>query len=150
MKKFKKFLKAFFFYSFIFLVIKKIPILLKILTIFILCFYMQRYIRTNIAYIHRPDLDKQMSCIKYGYLFRDESINKKDFIGVNKDTLCSPFYFYLEKNNLPIKTIEEIIIGDKLLTCDSLTYNEIKQQYVLNILFNNQDGCLGFEVTKKN
>jgi len=135
--------------TFIILIIKKIPFLLRIFPILILCFYMQRYIRTNIAYIHRPDLDKQMSCIKYGYLFRDSSINKKDFIGVHDD-VCSPFQFYLESNNLKTKTINNIITKDKLLTCDQPTFSKIEQNYKVEILFDNKDGCKGFEIKNKN
>lgn len=130
--------------SFIVLFIKKIPFLLRIFPILIICFYMQRYIRTNIAYIHRPDLDKQISCIKYGYLFRDNSIDKKDFIGVHED-VCSPFQFYLESNNLNTKTIDNINQFDKILTCDEITLNEIKQKYKTDILFN-KDGCVGLKI----
>ena len=132
--------------AFIVLVIKKIPFLLRIFPILILCFYMQRYIRTNIAYIHRPDLDKSMSCIKYGYLFRDQSIDKSGFIGVHKESWCSPFQFYLESNNSKTKIIDDIIVGDKILTCDGITFNEIKEIYDIDILFDNKDGCLGFKI----
>ncbi len=124
---------------FIFLIIKKIPFLLRFFPILILCFYMQRYIRTNIAYIHRPDLDKQMSCIKYGYLFRDKSINKDDFIGVNKDDWCSPFYFYFQTNNLKTKKIDDINIHDKIITCDTLTLREINQNYTSEILISSNE-----------
>lgn len=133
--------------SFIVLFIKKIPFLLRFFPILILCFYMQRYIRTNIAYIHRPDLDKSMSCIKYGYLFRDSNIDKSNFIGVHND-VCSSFQFYFESNNLTTKTIDNIIVKDKILTCDGPTFNEIKEKYNTDIIFDNKDGCLGFEIKK--
>ena len=132
--------------TFIILVINKIPLILRIFPILILCFYMQRYIRTNIAYIHRPDLDKQMSCIKYGYLFRNNSIDKTGFIGVHKETWCSPMQFYLKSNGLTTKTIENISIGDKVLTCDGPTLNEITQNYHTTKIFDDKNGCIGLSV----
>ena len=106
---------------------------------------MQRYIRTNIAYIHRPDLDKSTSCIKYGYLFRDKSINKDGFIGVHHEDWCSPFHFYFESNGLETKQVNQIIPGDKIITCDPASYHEISQIYSSNIVFDNND-CFGFEI----
>jgi hypothetical protein len=131
--------------SFIVLFIKKIPFLLRFFPILILCFYMQRYIRTNIAYIHRPDLDKSMSCLKYGYLFRDSSIDKSNFIGVHND-VCSSFQFYFEKNNSKTKKTKDIVTEDKIITCDGPTLNEIKEKHNVDILFDNKDGCLGLKI----
>lgn len=129
-------------------IIKKIPFLLRIFPILILCFYMQRYIRTNIAYINRPDLEKSDACLKYGYLFRDKLIDKTGFIGVHKADWCTPINFYLERDGLNRKEISQLKLGDKVFTCDSITFNEIKEKYDINMIFDNKDGCLGFEIVK--
>lgn len=127
-------------------IINKLPFLIRFFPILILCFYMQRYIRTNIAYIHRPDLEKSEACLKYGYLFRDKSIDKKGFVGVHKASWCTPIYFYLERDGLVRKEISQLVVNDKALTCDSITFNEIKDKYSLNMIFDNKDGCLGFKI----
>lgn len=129
-------------------IIDRLPLLLRFFPILILCFYMQRYIRTNIAYINRPDLEKSEACLKYGYLFRDKSINKEGFVGVHKASWCTPIYFYLEKDSLIRKEISELVVGDKALTCDSITFNEIKDRYNIDMIFDNKDGCLGFKINK--
>lgn len=134
--------------TFIITLIERLPLLLRLFPVVILCFYLQRYVRTNIAYIHRPDLDKSMSCLKYGYLFRDKSINKDSFIGVHKDTSCSPFQFYLENNGSATKTIDDIDVGDNILTCDTPTLNEIERKYSIDTLFDNKDGCIGIKIQK--
>ncbi len=128
------------------LIIKKTPFILKIFPIMILCFYMQRYIRTNIAYIHRPDLEKSDACLKYGYLFRDKSIDKNGFIGVHKASWCTPALFYFENNSNKHKEIDELVINDKAMTCDSITFNEIKEKNKIEMIFDNKDGCLGFKI----
>lgn len=127
-------------------IINKLPILLRFFPLLILCFYMQRYVRTNIAYINRPDLEKSDSCLKYGYLFRDTSIDKTGFVGVHKADWCTPINFYLEKNNLKRKNINELESKEKVLTCDSITFNEIKEKYKIDPIFDNKDGCLGFSI----
>lgn len=127
-------------------IINKLPILLRLFPLLILCFYMQRYVRTNIAYINRPDLEKSDSCLKYGYLFRDITIDKTGFVGVHKADWCTPISFYLEKNNLKRKNINELKSKEKVLTCDSITFNEIKEKYKIKPIFDNKDGCLGFSI----
>ncbi len=127
-------------------IINKFPFLFRFFPILILSFYMQRYIRTNIAYINRPDLEKSEACLKYGYLFRDKSINKEGFVGVHKASWCTPIYFYLERDGLIRKEISELEVGDKVLTCDSITFNEIKNIYNIDLVFDNRDGCLGFKI----
>ncbi|MFA6518140.1 MAG: glycosyltransferase family 39 protein [Candidatus Shapirobacteria bacterium] len=131
---------------FIIEMINRVPLLLRLAPILIVCFYMQRYIRTNIAYINRPDLEKSEACLKYGYLFRDKSINKSGFVGVHKASWCNPIYFYLEREGLKRKEISQLTVGDKALTCDSITFNEIKERYEIGMIFDNRDGCLGFEI----
>lgn len=131
---------------FIVLFINKLPFLLRIFPILILCFYMQRYIRTNIAYIHRPDLDKSNSCIQYGYLFRDQSIDINDFAGFHNDLWCSPIQFYLEKNNLERKSLEEIKPGDKILSCDGPSINLLKEKNKSEQIFDNKNGCLELKI----
>ena len=127
-------------------IINKLPLLLRFFPILILCFYMQRYIRTNIAYINRPDLEKSEACLKYGYLFRDKSIKKDGFVGVHKASWCTPIYFYLERDSLVREEISQLKVGDKALTCDSITFNEIKEKYNIDMIFDNKDGCLGFKI----
>lgn len=127
-------------------ILYKLPFFIRFFPILILCFYMQRYIRTNIAYINRPDLEKSEACLKYGYLFRDKSINKEGFAGVHKANWCTPIYFYLERDGLVKKEISELEVGDKALTCDSITFNEIKDKYSIDMIFDNRDGCMGFKI----
>jgi 4-amino-4-deoxy-L-arabinose transferase-like glycosyltransferase len=129
--------------------INRLPFLLRLFPILILCFYMQRYIRTNIAYINRPDLEKSEACLKYGYLFRDKSISKDGFVGVHKASWCTPIYFYLERDGLVRKEVSQLKIGDKALTCDSITFNEIKDKYNIDMIFDNKDGCLGFNINQE-
>jgi len=128
--------------------IKKFPILISPILILILCFYLQRYIRTNIAYIYRPDLEKSNSCLKYGYIFREYPTRFKGYIGVDKDEgFCMPFHFYLLKAGLNYKNIEDISYGDKILTCDSSVVSFSEQKYKTVRTFY-KNGCWGIEVHK--
>ena len=107
---------------------------------------MQRYIRTNLAFINRPDLDKDNSCLKYGYLFRDRSIDKSGFKVVHNENTCFALQFYVDQNNLFRKEISGIKKGDKILTCDSGTLDNIQKLYKTKDIFVSQNGCVGLEV----
>lgn len=128
--------------------IGKLPVLARIFPILVFCFYTQRYIRTNLAYIHRPDLEKNDSCLKYGYLFRDKNINKIGFAGVHLADWCSPVNFYLESNGHKKQSVNELKLGDKVMTCDSITFNSIKEKFGVETVFDNKDGCIGVKVGK--
>ncbi|MFA6602579.1 MAG: glycosyltransferase family 39 protein [Candidatus Shapirobacteria bacterium] len=128
--------------------IGKFPVMVRIFPILVFCFYTQRYIRTNLAYIHRPDLEKNDSCLKYGYLFRDKSINKTGFAGAHLADWCSPIIFYLESNGLKKISVDKINSGDKVLTCDSITFNLIKDKFDVETVFDNKDGCIGVKIGK--
>lgn len=128
--------------------IQRTPFLIRLAPIIVLCFYLQRYIRTNIAYIHRPDLDKQNPCIQYGYLFRDKKIDFSEFAGIHIDNSCSAIQFYLDKNKLLRKDLSEIVPGDKILSCDPGTINQINGIFANKLIFDNHNGCLGLEIVK--
>lgn len=134
---------------FIVLLINRFPLLIRIIPVLILCFYLQRYVRTNLAYIHRGDLLRSSSCIKYGYLFRDKSLDKSGFVLLHKDqAYCMPFYFYAEQNGLEVGQIEGIKTGARVLTCDGPTINAIETKALVEKIFDNKDGCQGFIVKK--
>lgn len=130
------------------ILIRKFPIVIRIVPILILCFYMQRYIRTNFAYIQRYDVEKTFdTCANYGYLFRKppESINQ--FVAVSKDeSYCMPFIFYTEKAGLKRKFVNDINPGDKIMTCDDIIIKAIEGKYTASRIFSNQDGCIGFQI----
>lgn len=132
--------------SLIVMILGKIHWIVRWIPIIILMFYMQRYIRTNLAFIHRPDLDKDNSCLKYGYLFRDKSIDKSGFKIVHNDNTCFALHFYVDQNNLIKKDIGSIKSGDKILTCDNGTLDSIKKAYKTKNIFVSQNGCVGLEV----
>jgi 4-amino-4-deoxy-L-arabinose transferase-like glycosyltransferase len=125
---------------FIYLLIKKVPFILKIFPILILVFYMQRYIRTNIAYIARPDLEKENGCIKYGYVFR-ENVMGKDFVGVHDD-FCTPFDFYLLRNGNKRKELNMLEINDKIFSCDGRTLGLINIKYKTELILKTDEGCI--------
>jgi 4-amino-4-deoxy-L-arabinose transferase-like glycosyltransferase len=130
--------------------IRRVPLILRVLPILILCFYLQRYIRTNLAFINRPDLEKSNSCIKYGYLFRDKEIVKNGFIGVHKEEeYCMPMQFYFEREGLNTKKIGSITNGDKILTCDYPTLKLIEESFKTKRLFESKENCYGIEVLNK-
>jgi 4-amino-4-deoxy-L-arabinose transferase-like glycosyltransferase len=127
--------------------IKKLPLIVRIIPIVILLFYTQRYVRTNFAYIHRPDLEKSNNCYKYGYLFRTNTIDKKNLIGVHiNEEYCMPFTFYMKKENIPTKKIAQLRIKDKFLTCDGDTVNMITPLYKTKTVFDNKDGCVVLQI----
>jgi len=128
------------------LILRKIHWIGRWIPIVILMFYMQRYIRTNLAFISRPDLDKDNTCLKYGYLFRDKSIDKSGFKVVHNENTCFALQFYVDQNNLFRKEISGIIKGDKILTCDSGTLDNIKKLYKTKDIFVSQNGCVGLKV----
>lgn len=132
--------------SLIVLILGKIHWIVRWIPIIILMFYMQRYIRTNLAYIHRPDLDKDNSCLKYGYLFRDKSIDKSGFSIVHGDNTCFALHFYIDQNKLMRKDIGSVVSGDKILSCDNGTVESIKKAYKSKNIFVSQNGCVGLEV----
>jgi len=132
--------------SLIVLVLRKIHWVGRWIPIIILMFYMQRYIRTNLAYIHRPDLDKDNSCLKYGYLFRDKSIDKSGFSVVHGDNTCFALHFYVDQNKLVRKEMDSVVRGDKILTCDNGTLESINKVYKSKNIFSSQNGCVGLEV----
>ncbi len=125
---------------FIYLLIKKTPFILKIFPILILVFYMQRYIRTNIAYIARPDLEKENTCIKYGYVFRENTIDK-DLIGVHDD-FCTPFDFYLLRNGNQKKEVNQLESGDKVFSCDGRTLDLIDKKYKTELILKTEENCI--------
>lgn len=130
--------------------IRRTPIIIRILPILILIFYMQRYIRTNYAYIQRHDVEKTFdSCANYGYLFRNPPKDIKEFITVNKnESYCMPYIFYVEKEGLKRKTMDQISIGDKIITCDDAIIKSVEGKYLTSRTFSNQDGCVGLKVIK--
>jgi len=128
------------------LILRKIHWIVRWIPIIILIFYMQRYIRTNLAYIHRPDLDKDNSCLKYGYLFRDKSIDKSGFSIVHGDNTCFALHFYIDQNKLMRKDIGSVVSGEKILSCDNGTIESIKKAYKSKNIFVSQNGCVGLEV----
>ena len=126
--------------------IKKFPIIIRFIPILILCFYLQRYIRTNIAYIYRPDLEKENSCLKYGYIFRDNSNMFKGYTGIDtNEGFCMPFHFYLLRAGLKYKLLEDMNVGDKILTCDSSVVSYGEQKYKTNKTYD-KDGCWGMQI----
>lgn len=128
--------------------IRKFPILIRFVPIIILCFYLQRYIRTNIAYVYRPDLEKESSCLKYGYIFRDYPNKFNNYVGIDKDEgFCMPFHFYLLRAGLKYKNVSDIISGDKILTCDSSVISLVEQKYNTKRTFD-KNGCWGIEILK--
>lgn len=107
--------------------IKKLPMILRIFPTLILLYYMQRYIRTNIAFIHRPDLDKNNECISYGYFFRENEVDR-GVVGVDS-SFCEPFKFYLKKKGLKEKRYDELEVGDVVITCETATKNKIMKKF---------------------
>ena len=136
--------------GFIISVIKKTPLIIRIIPLFILCFYMQRYIRTNYAYIHRYDIEKTLySCVRYGYLFRNPPKDVKSYSTVHKDeSYCMPYIFYVEKEGMKRKTIETVNLGDKILTCDQDTVRLIEEKFKTTTIYNNSDGCVGLQIVE--
>jgi 4-amino-4-deoxy-L-arabinose transferase-like glycosyltransferase len=133
---------------FIYLLIKKIPFVLRIFPIIVLIFYMQRYIRTNIAYIARPDLQKEDACIKYGYVFRKNDLDK-DFVGVHDD-FCTPFDFYLLRNGNKRKEIVDLKIGEKIFSCDGRTLDSINKKYRTEIILKTEENCMEEKILSYN
>jgi len=126
--------------------IRRFPILIRLIPILILCFYMQRYIRTNIAYIYRPDLEKDNSCLKYGYIFREYPNKFNGYVGIDKDEgFCMPFHFYLLKNDLKYKNITDIVPGDKIITCDSSVVSFSEHKYKIKRTMD-KNGCWGLQI----
>lgn len=127
--------------------IKQLPILLRIIPIAILAYYLQLYLRTNLAFINRPDLEKSNSCIAYGYLFRDKAIDKSGFYGTHEtENTCFPFTYYLEKDGLSSKKISEIEAQDKILTCDMPTLELITNRFTTSQIFDTVYGCRGIKI----
>lgn len=132
---------------FIVQLIKKLPLLIRIIPIVLLSYYLQLWLRTNLAFINRPDLEKSNSCIAYGYLFRDGSVNKSGYVGVHeKEYFCMPFTYYLEKEGLSSKKIGEIAIEDLVLTCDMPTLELITKEFSTDQLFDTAYGCRGIKI----
>ena len=132
---------------FIYLLIKKSPLILRVFPILILVFYMQRYLRTNIAFISRPDLDKENSCLKYGYVFRNNAIDKTT-IGVHED-FCTPLDFYLLKNGNKRKKIDQVLVGDKILSCEEKTLDLIDKKYKTEVVLKTEENCVVEIILKK-
>lgn len=130
-------------------IIGRLPWWSRVVPIIIFAFYTQRYVRTNLAYIHRPDLDKNEACLKYGYLFRDQTINKNGFKGIHQDEWCSPAQFYLEANGVKRIKIEQIRNSDKVLTCDSVTLGEIEKVFDNKRLWESNNGCWGMLIGER-
>lgn len=124
----------------------RVPLILKLFPILVLAFYTQRYIRTNLAYINRPDLDKDNACIKYGYLFRETSIDKGNFKVVHSDEECFSLHFYTSQNNLVRKNILDISKGDKVLSCNKDDIEMIKKKWKIENIFVSQNGCEGMKI----
>ena len=94
-----------------------------------------------------PDLEKSNNCYKYGYLFRTNTIDKKNLIGVHiNEEYCMPFSFYMKKENIPTKKIAQLRIKDKFLTCDGDTVNMITPLYKTKTVFDNKDGCVVLQI----
>ncbi len=127
--------------------IQKLPKILWIFPIIFLCFYTQRFIRTNLAYIQRPDLEINTPCIKYGYFLREENIKTKNLYGVHSDPqFCMPFTFYMRKENIPTKQLTEIATGDRILTCDDEVTTQLKEQFGTKKILDNAKGCVIVEL----
>lgn len=128
--------------------IVKSPLIFKPLLIFVLCFYLQRYIRTNIAYIYRPDLEKSNSCYKYGYTFRKYPTRFKEYVGIDSnENYCMPFHFYLLKEGLRSHDISVVRTGEKVFTCDSSIIESVEKRFETVKTFD-EDGCWGIRVGK--
>lgn len=125
---------------FIYLLIKKTTPILRVFMVFVLVYYMQRYIRTNIAFISRPDLEKEISCLKYGYVFRNNIIDQTT-IGVHQD-FCTPLDFYLLKNKNKRKKIEQLSVGDKVLSCEEKTMDLIDKKYKTEVVVKTEENCV--------
>lgn len=111
-------------------ILQKLPKIIWIIPIIILIFYNQRYVRTNLAYIQRPDLESSNSCLQYGYFLRENSFQQKGIVGVHGDPqFCMPFVFYMIKENIPMKELVNIEIGEKVLTCDSSIVASLNTQF---------------------
>lgn len=106
----------------------------------ILVFYLQRYLRTNLAYIQRPDLEMTNPCYQYGYFFRNNKIDKNGLVAVDEDANhCMPFTFYMEKEGIERKLISQVVPGDTILSCDPTTLNSIKREHQVTLIFKDQE-----------
>lgn len=134
--------------SIIILFIKKVPILIRLLPILILCFYTQRYVRTNLAFIHRHDVERTYySCIHYGYLFRDPPKDLTSYTLIDHDALyCMPFFFYTSRANVKRNITSIVTNGEKYLTCNENTVKKIEETNKISRLYKNSDGCVGFQI----
>lgn len=130
-------------------VIKRLPLALRILAVAALCFLVFRLIKSNLEYIHQPDIDGSNSCVKYGYLLRDRSYSKEDYIWIhNRELYCMPFIFYAEKEGIKTKLISDISVGDVVLSCDAETLKSIGEKFSTLPAFDNRAGCLGVSIVK--
>lgn len=111
-------------------IFRKIPFPLWIIPALIITFYLQRYLRTNLAYINRPDVEDQYACHQYGYFFRNNPLKVSRLVGVHQGAeYCMPFYFYHLRENIPVKTVETVEVGDTVLTCDEATEENLKERF---------------------
>ena len=128
----------------IILILQKLPLFLKIFPILILCFYLQRYIRTNYAYVHRHDIEKIYSCINYGYLFRHPPTDIQEYIAVDmNENYCMPLIFYTEKAGVSTQPLSLITPGEKIISCDPKTIEQIQLKFLTKTIYSDEDACVG-------
>lgn len=136
-------LLAFLFVGFI----RLLPLPIKLIPIFILSFYLQRYLRTNLAYIDRPDTEPDNPCYRYGNLFMSRSFKDTGYIPVYEDyTHCMPFTFYTLRDGLKDKLIDRLSPGDTALVCDDTTANSLKRLYNLNSIESLTPNCHLYQI----
>ena len=109
---------------------KILPWWLKVIPILPVLFYLQRGIRTNLAYINRPDLDKNnIDCQKYGYIFSEVKRDWSGIVGLSGEDYCAPATFYFKLNNIQEIKYSDIKAGDTVLVCHRPTILKIKNKF---------------------
>ncbi len=121
---------------------RRIPYALWLIPILVLTFYLQRFIRTNLAYVARPDLEKTDACYKYGYWFRDNKNPQSGYVATHhQPEYCMPFYFYMTQYQIPVKPVDGLIVNDRVLSCDTLIIDQINNRFNTNQLQKDDQGC---------
>ncbi len=126
---------------------RRIPYALWLIPALILTFYTQRFIRTNLAYINRPDLEKTDSCYKYGYWFREKDNPQSGYIATHhQPEYCMPFYFYMTQYQIPVKPVDSLSVGDRVLSCDTVIVDQIINRFSTTQLHKDDQGCTVLEL----
>ncbi len=113
-------------------IVEILPWWLKLIPLLPVIFYLQRGVRTNLAYIARPDIDKNTNdCQKYGYLFSEVNKDWGGIDGVHGEYFCTPANFYFKLNGITRKEFGEIQSGDKVLSCHRPTLSDFRDKFVV-------------------